>query len=263
MSPDTPSADPIAEGENENFRTAPISDEELQELRWALQAKPTVIWTSVVEGLLVRLDVAERALGVIADNQSGTALYLQDFARAVLSGWPRKGMSMAESPDIHPIAEGTPTERERLEALAETGDLGWVHVDALLTALDARDAEVVELCEALERIADMPNGGIPGHAVAVGCRHNIIAWKALHAPDERECEKCDGAGYTMDYGPWKTTTALTNSPTPGDVGSVITDERAEPGHPGAVSYGRQIPCDCDNGWLPALAPTNPKGASDG
>jgi hypothetical protein len=100
---------------------------------------------------------------------------------------------------------------------------------------------------ALKRVADLPSGAIPGHAVAVGCRHNVIARKALTAPDEVECTACDGKGYNMDYGPWKTE-GVANTRT-----FKILGERAEPDDPTNIYAGKRVPCDqCDHGWLTVM-----------
>lgn len=121
------------------------------------------------------------------------------------------------------------------------------HMNLFDEALDRIDDLVAErdrLRAVLERIHGLPTGGIPGHSVAVGCRHNIVAWKALNAPNEVECSKCDGRGFMMDYGPWKTVGEF-NSPN-----HQITDERAEPGDPTGIGYGRRISCgSCTNGWI--------------
>jgi hypothetical protein len=117
----------------------------------------------------------------------------------------------------------------------------------LASALSAAEERVEDLEAALQRIADLPSGAIPGHAVAVGCRHNIVAWKALNAPGGTECEACDGKGWNMDYGPWRTE-GVPNTP-----GYRVTTVHAEQGD-FTVTMGRQIPCPagCDHGWL---APT--------
>lgn len=112
------------------------------------------------------------------------------------------------------------------------------HVPELLAERD-------RLRKALNRIADLPSGGIPGHSVAVGCRHNIIAHKALMAPDEVECEACNGKGYTVDLGPWKTNSKFNT------VDFEVYEERAEKSDPTALAYGRRFAClDCRNtGWI--------------
>jgi hypothetical protein len=121
------------------------------------------------------------------------------------------------------------------------------------------EAENEKLTAVLLKIADMPSGAIPGHAVAVGCGHNIVAWKAVHAPTEVQCEACDGDGYTMDYGPWKTTGV------PNSRDYVITSERAEKGDPNCIVYGQRAPCRvCDeSGWLDTPDPERAREVDDG
>lgn len=60
-----------------------ISDGELKKVRDRMKSRD-MFAASTVGALVARLDSAERALQVIADNRSGTALYLQDFAAAIL-----------------------------------------------------------------------------------------------------------------------------------------------------------------------------------
>lgn len=131
---------------------------------------------------------------------------------------------------------------------------------ALLGEVDAVDPLRAEDCwiiqavnentryrKALKRIADLPSGGIPGHSVAVGCRHNIVAWKALNAPNEVECGSCDGKGYTVDWGPWQIRGVFGNAVT----GCEVTDQHADPNDSQGVMQRRDIPCaDCTgDGWI--------------
>ena len=118
--------------------------------------------------------------------------------------------------------------------------------------IDWLEIENERLRRALERIADMPNGGVPGHAVAVGCHHNVVAWKALNAPDETECQKCDGRGFTIDWGPWKIERAEPREINYHGQSQMIqdehiTNERAEKGK--GVLHGKRIPCECGDGWI--------------